>query len=323
MDDSEQIRSMAGPTRRSFLKMAGLAGTAVVAGYSLVGCSTASNGSVGDDSRITILAGENEYGDVAAQIGGSHVNVTSIISDPGADPHDFEATPSDVKLLSNADIVMENGLGYDDWLDEMLTSYENPDRKVISAQEVLGLADDTDNPHLWYDPQTMPAVADALADALESLDPGNAADYRQNLTTFQDSMNQYTAALSAFQQQYPNISAAATEPVANYLLEAAGIEIKTPWSLQSAIMNSLDPSAQDMSTQMALFTGKAVDVFVYNEQVTSSLTEKWLDAADGNSIPVVAVYETMPTDYHYVEWMLAEINALTAAVSQRQSTTSL
>lgn len=320
MNDSEQVRSVIGLTRRSFLKMVGVAGTAAVAGYPLVGCSAASSSSKENGTQITILAGENKYGDIAARIGGSHVDVTSIISDPGADPHDFEATPSDVKLLSNADIVIENGLGYDDWLDEMLASYKNPDRMVICAQEVLGLPDDTENPHLWYNPQTMPAVAEVIADALESLDPDNAADYRQNLTAFKDSMSQYTTALSTFHQRYPNISAAATEPVANYLLEAAGIKIKTPWSLQSAIMNSLDPSAQDMSTQMGLFTDKAVDIFVYNEQVTSSLTEKWLDAANGNGIPVVAVYETMPADYHYVEWMLAEVDALTVAVSQQQST---
>lgn len=329
--DSQTMKDI---TRRAFVKRAGLGGAFVLMLSFLTACgnqdstnsantNTTSSSSSDETSKIIILAAENEYGAVATQIGGSYVEVTSIISDPEADPHDFEATPSDAKLLSTAAIVIENGLGYDDWLDEMLSANEDADRVLINAQQTLGLSDDTENPHLWYDPKTMPAVAEALVDELVKIDPDHSDEYQQNLADFNDAMESYTSKLSDFKQNYPDASAAATEPVANYLLDAAGIDIKTPWSLQSAIMNDQDPSAQDASTQMSLLSDKEVDVFVYNQQVTSSLTQKWLDAADSAGVPVVAVYETMPDGYGYVEWMCAEVDAFDAALSQDQSTTSL
>lgn len=289
------------------------------------GCgSTATSNSGGaQGGKIDILAAQNEYGDVAAQIGGSHVTVTSIISDPSADLHSFEAKPSDAKLISSAQIVISNGVGYDDWFTKMLQAHSNSSRTVISAQQVLGLPDNTKNPHLWYKPETMPAVASTLAASLKRLDPSHASDYQKNLDAFNKSMQQYSTALTTFSDKYPNTSVAATEPVANYLLDNAKVTIKTPWSLQASIMNGQDPSAQDTATQMGLFNGKQVNAFIYNEQVISSTTKKYLAAAKANGIPVVAAYETMPPKLHYVDWMLAEINALTKAVSQKQSTESL
>ncbi|MCI1833108.1 MAG: zinc ABC transporter substrate-binding protein [Bifidobacterium sp.] len=287
------------------------------------GSSAAAGGTAGSGGKIEILAAENQYGDVAEQIGGSHVSVTSIISDPNADPHDFEAKPSDAKLIAKSSIVIENGVGYDDWLDKMLTAHKNSSRTVISAQKVLGMPDDTRNPHLWYDPKTMPAVASTLAAQLERLDPSHASDYQRNLDSFDSSMNAYTQGLEKFQKTYPNVSVAATEPVANYLLNNAGITIKTPWSLQAAIMNDQDPSAQDSGIQMGLFTGRKVDAFVYNEQVVSDLTKKYMASAKENGVPIVAVYETMPAKYHYVKWMTAELGAIEKAVSAKQSTEKL
>lgn len=330
MRDSASESSVSSFTRRDFVKRAGLGGAVALVAGVLAACGT--NGSAGSDAavgtessdgKIQVLAAENEYGDVASQIGGEYVEVTSIISNPDTDPHDFEATPSDAKLMSTAAIAIENGLGYDDWFDEMLSASENADRVVISAQQTLGLSDDTENPHLWYDPKTMPAVAEALVAELAKIDPDYSDDYQQNLSDFKDALESYTSKLSDFKQSHPGAAAAATEPVANYLLDAAGIDIKTPWSLQSAIMNDQDPSAQDANTQMSLLSDKQVDVFVYNQQVTSSLTQKWLDAAGAAEVPVVAVYETMPDDLGYVDWMCAEVDALEAALSQGQSTTSL
>ncbi|MFT8358867.1 metal ABC transporter solute-binding protein, Zn/Mn family [Bifidobacterium aquikefiri] len=285
------------------------------------GCGTSS--ATSGNGKINILAAENEYGDVAKSIGGSHVNVTSIISNPNADPHDFEASPSDVKLIAQAKIVVQNGVGYDDWLNKMLKAHESSDRTVINAQEVLGLPDSTKNPHLWYEPKTMPAVATKIAAKLESIDPNHASDYKKNLQTFNTSMKSYTEALAEFQTKHPSVAVAATEPVANYMLDAAKVDIKTPWTLQAAIMNDQDPSAQDSATQMALFSNKSVHAFVYNQQVTSDLTAKYKAAAKKNGIPIVAVYETMPAKYHYVQWMTSELAALDKAVSQQQSTESL
>ncbi len=301
-------------------------GAVLVAAMALAGGCGASNsnsGATDSNGKIEILAAENEYGDVAQSIGGSHVSVTSIINDPNADPHDFEAKPSDAKQIANAKIVIANGVGYDDWLDKMLKSHSSSDRTVISAQQVLGLPDDTKNPHLWYKPETMPAVASTLAATLTRLDPSHAKDYASNLQSFDTSMQKYWTALDTFKDKYPDVSVAATEPVANYLLDNAKVTIKTPWSLQADIMNDQDPSAQDSATQMQLFNDKQVTAFVYNQQVVSDLTKKYLAAAKANGIPIVGAYETMPTKMHYVDWMLAELNALTQAAANKTSTETL
>lgn len=291
----------------------------------LAGCSDSGSGSVSPSAngKIGIVASVNQYGNVAKQIGGSHVDVTSVISDPEADPHDFEAKPSTARLLANARIVVENGLGYDDWLDKMLKTHKGSDRTVVSAQKVRGLPDSTKNPHLWYDPQTMPAVAAKIADQLKKDDPEHADDYAANLKAFDASMQKYTDAITAFAAAHPNTPVAATEPVANFMLDAVKADIKTPWSLQADIMNDSDPSAQDTATQMSLFQDKTVQAFVYNEQVTSDLTTKFKTAAKDNGIPLVAVYETMPPKSDYVTWMVDEVNALSRAVEQKQSTDSL
>ncbi|WP_172633554.1 metal ABC transporter solute-binding protein, Zn/Mn family [Coriobacterium glomerans] len=312
-------------SRRTFLGISAALGLTALTGISLGGCDRAGHAGAGkgEKGKLAILAAENTYGDVARQIGGSFADVTSVISDPGADPHNFEITPSDAKIISQALIVVENGLSYDDWMDKMLASSERVDRTIISAQKVLKLPDDTQNPHLWYDPATMPQVAKTMAAALKKHDPDHASEYDKNLKTFSSSVERYRSALADLGSQYPAASAAATEPVANYMLAAAGVTIKTPWSLQAAIMNDQDPSAQDIGSQMKLLSDRQVDFFVYNEQVTSSLTKKFLDAAKEGGVPVVAVYETMPEHHDYASWMLAEVDAIKAALSKHESTTSL
>jgi zinc/manganese transport system substrate-binding protein len=195
---------------------------------------------------------------------------------------------------------------------------------VIVAQKVLGLPDSTPNPHLWYKPTTMPAVAKAIASDLASLQPSHKAYFEANLTKFVNSLTPWENQLAAFKKAHPGLAVAVTEPVADYMLQAAGTDIKTPWTLQAAIMNNTDPSPQDSATQDALFNDKQVKVFLYNQQVTDSVTAHFLSVAEANHIPVVGVYETMPTPgYDYQSWMVAELNALTKAVTDGTSTQKL
>ncbi|MES1170620.1 MAG: zinc ABC transporter substrate-binding protein, partial [Leifsonia sp.] len=147
-------------------------------------CSSASSPSPAASGTITIVAAENEYADVAAQIGGDHVTVDAILSDPNTDPHTFEADPSVAATLSKAQLLIENGLGYDDFMTDLADASPNDGRSVVSAQQVRGLPDDTENPHLWYDPATMPAVAQAIATDLSAIDPAHSGDYQANLATF-------------------------------------------------------------------------------------------------------------------------------------------
>ena len=267
---------------------------------------------------------ENEYADVIAQIGGPYVSTSSVMSDPNTDPHTFEVSPRIGGEMAQAQLVVENGLGYDDWADKMLKAAPNKTRIVINVQKLRGLPESTPNPHLWYDPATMPAVAKAVATALGKLDPVHAATFDANEKTFEASLQPWFKALAAFKAAHPNTPVAVTEPVGDYMLQAAGARIVTPFALEAAIMNDTDPAPQDVAAQNALFNKKEVKVLVYNQQVTDPLTNSFLELARKNGIPVVGVYETMPEPgYHYQSWMMAELKALKSAVDDGTSTESL
>jgi zinc/manganese transport system substrate-binding protein len=273
---------------------------------------------------IVAIGAENEYSDVIAQVGGKYVSATAIMSNPNTDPHTFEASAQVAQAVSSAQLIVQNGVGYDTFMNTIENAAPSGSRKVIDVQTLLGLPNSTPNPHLWYKPGTMTAVADAVAADLAAIQPAHAAYFKANAATFTSSLAAWTKAMAAFKAAYPNVPVATTEPVADYTLQAIGAENMTPWALQADIMNGTDPSAQDVATQRALFTGHKVKVFVYNQQVTDSLTESFIQLAQQNGIPVVGVYETMPTPgYDYQSWMLAEVNALTKAVTNKISTEHL
>jgi zinc/manganese transport system substrate-binding protein len=270
------------------------------------------------------VAAENEYGNVAAQIGGKDVSVTSIESNPNTDPHTYEVSPSVAQEIGSADLVIQNGVGYDAYMTKIESASSNPARKVINVQHLLGLPDSTPNPHLWYDPTTMPKVANALAADFASLKPADAAYFQANATAFIDSLNPWVQALTAFKAKYAGTPVATTEPVADYMLQAAGANNLTPFRFQLNVMNGVDPSPQDVSLQTSLFTQHKVKVLVYNQQVTDTLTQSFITTARSAGISVVGVYETMPTPgFNYQSWMLAEVNALQKAVADGISTQSL
>ncbi len=300
------------------LAIVGLTTTALAA------CSSNSSSGGSSGGKIAAVGAENEYADVISQIGGQYVTVSAIMSDPNTDPHTFESSANVSKQVQAASLVVQNGVGYDDFMSTILKAAPNAGRKVVNVQQLRNLPDDTPNPHLWYDPATMPVVAKALADDLSALQPDHTSYFRTNEQTFLNSLKPWTDALASFKQQYPNVPVAVTEPVADYMLDAAGTQDKTPMSMQSAVMNGTDPSPQDITTQTSLFTGKQVKAFLYNQQVTDELTTKFLAAANAAHIPVVSVYETMPTDgYNYQKWMVAEVQALRRAVATGASTQKL
>ncbi len=273
---------------------------------------------------ITAIGMEDEYADVVSQVGGRFVTVEAIETDPNTDPHSFEASPKVAREIASADLIVVNGVGYDGWAEKIMSASTRPDRKVINVQELLGLPDDTANPHLWYAPRTMPAVAQAVGDALSGLDPAHSRFFRANVAKFVASLRSWQAAISSFRAEHGGTPIAVTEPVADYLLQAMGFQILTPFTLQRAIMDGTDPSPQDVAIQNSLFTGKKVKIFAYNQQVTDTLTKSFLDASNKAGIPVVGVYETMPTPgYTYQTWMLAELAALERAVTGKRSTETL
>jgi zinc/manganese transport system substrate-binding protein len=309
-----------GPRAAARMARTAAAGIGLIALVSACG-ATASQAAPG---TIAVVAAENQYGSVAAQVGGKDVSVTSIESNPNTDPHTYEVSPSVAEEVGSAQVVIQNGLGYDDYMTKIESASPSQTRKLINVQHLNELADSTPNPHLWYDPTTMPKVANALAADYAALKPADASYFSANAAQFIASLNPWLQAIASFKAQYAGTPVATTEPVADYMLQAAGADNLTPFRFQADIMNGVDPSPQDVSLQDSLFAQHKVKVFVYNQQVTDTLTQTFISDAHAAHIPVIGVYETMPTPgFTYQSWMLAEVNALQKAVADGVSTQSL
>ncbi len=286
--------------------------------------SSASSSSDARGGAIVAVGAENEYANVIQQVGGEYVQASAIMSNPNTDPHTFEASASVGRLVSAAQLVVQNGVGYDTFMTTIENAAPSSSRKVIVVQNLLRLPDSTPNPHLWYKPGTMPAVANAIVADLAALQPAHASYFKANAAAFIGSLTAWNNAIAAFKAKYPNTPVATTEPVADYMLQAAGADNLTPWAFQADIMNGTDPSAQDVAIERGLFTQHKVKAFLYNQQVTDSQTESFITLAHANGIPVVGVYETMPVPgYDYQSWMLAEIQDLQKAVANKVSTEHL
>jgi zinc/manganese transport system substrate-binding protein len=298
---------------------------AAVAGIALaaVGCSGGTAATSAGTTTISAIGAENEYANVLSQIGGKYVHVTAILENPNTDPHTFEASPQIAQEVSSAQLIVQNGVGYDNWVTRIESAAPNSHRKDINVQHVLGLPDSTPNPHLWYDPKTMPAVAAVMASDLSALQPAHAAYFQANLAKFKSSLSPWLTAIAQFKANYAGTDAATTEPVADYLLTAMGIRNMTPFTFQADIMNGVDPAPQDIALENGFFSKHQVKVFCYNQQVVSALTGSIRQNASKGGVPVVGVYETMPTGYTYQSWMLAEVHAIQLAVTSKVSTQSL
>jgi zinc/manganese transport system substrate-binding protein len=308
------------------LRCRAAAGAATVAVSLLAAaCSATSASSTATATTGTVVAvgAENEYANVISQIGGKYVSVTAIESNPNTDPHTFEASASVSQVISSAELIVQNGIGYDSFMNTIEGGSPNTYRKVVDVQHLLGLPDSTPNPHLWYSPATMPAVARAIAADLSRLRPAHKAYFEASLRRFDASLRPWLAAIASFKAAYGGAPVATTEPVGDYLLQALGTRNLTPFGLQADIMNGVDLSPQYVTLQDSLFQQHKVRVFVYNQQVVDSVTEAFLAAARHAGIPVVGVYETMPAGYSYQSWMLAEVHALQKAITGKISTEKL
>jgi zinc/manganese transport system substrate-binding protein len=300
------------------------AGAAAALALVAAGCGTGASASASGSGTINAIGAENEYANVLSQIGGRYVHVSSILNNPNTDPHTFEASPSVASEVSAATLIVQNGVGYDTFMNKIEAASPNANRKVIVVQNLLGLPTDTPNPHLWYNPRTMPAAAKAMATDLSALEPSHKAYFAANLAKFDASLTPWFNAIAQFKATYAGTPVAVTEPVADYMLQAMGMDIRTPFVFQADIMNGVDPSPQDISMENGFFTGHQVKVFCYNQQVVDALTISIRMTALREGVPVVGVYETMPTPgYDYQSWMLAEIHAIEKAITSKISTQKL
>jgi zinc/manganese transport system substrate-binding protein len=300
------------------------AGAAAAAVLTVSGCAAGSPAAAAGAGLINAVGAENEYANVLSQIGGRYVHVAAILDNPNTDPHSFEASPQVAQEISLAQIVVQNGVGYDSWINKIESASPDSSRKIIVVQHLLGLPDNTPNPHLWYDPRTMPAAAKAMAADLSAIQPGHRAYFEANLRKFDASLTPWLNAIAQFKTAHPGVAAATTEPVADYLLTAMGIDNLTPFRFQADVMNGVDPSPEDIALENSFFSQHKVRLFAYNQQVVDALTTSIRANALQDGVPVVGVYETMPTPgFTYQSWMLAEVTAIEKAVTSKISTQNL
>jgi zinc/manganese transport system substrate-binding protein len=267
----------------------------------------------GAESQIAVVAAENFYGDIARQIGGDRISVTSIMTNPDQDPHLFETTPGIVRQLAGAQIVILNGANYDPWMEKLLAAAPRPGRTVIGAAELVG-RNPGDNPHLWYDPATMPAVANALAAALTKADSAHALDYAARLKTTLSGLARITQRVAQLKAKHGGAAVTATEPVFGPMAEALGLTMRNQ-RFQLAVMNDTEPSARDVAAFENDLKERKVKLLIYNSQVSEKLTERLRDIAIRAKVPVVGVTETMPANVSFQDWVLGELDAVDKALS--------
>jgi zinc/manganese transport system substrate-binding protein len=259
-----------------------------------------------DEGKIAVVAAENFYGDIARQIGGDRVAVVSIMNNPDQDPHLFETTPGIVRQIAAAQIAIVNGADYDPWMEKLLSAAPQPNRKVIIAAELVHKKAG-DNPHLWYDPATMPAVAKAIAAALGAADAAHKSDYAARLATFLGSLKPLNDKIAAIRGKYAGAAATASEPVFGYMAGALGLKMRNE-KFQLAVMNDTEPSARDVAAFEQDLKDHKVRVLFYNKQASSKIVQHLVELARAAKIPVVGVTETAPPDLSYQDWMLTQLN---------------
>jgi zinc/manganese transport system substrate-binding protein len=277
----------------------------------LVGCST----SVSKGGPVRVVAGENFWGNVAAQIGGAHVRVTSIISDPNADPHEYESDTRNAADIARAGLVIENGLGYDDFMGKLVSASSPKGREVLRVDQVMSIGGDDANPHIWYDTAKLPLVASAIASSLGRLDPADQAAFTANATAFDASLAPITDVISTIKAKYGGEPIAYTERVPGYLVDAAGLRLGIPASFAQSVEDGNDPSAGDTAAFDSALSEHRVRVLLYNSQVTDPTTDKIKALATMAGVPVVGVSETLPSsDHDFQSWQLRQARALLTAL---------
>ncbi len=261
---------------------------------------------------IGIVAAENFYADVARQVAGPQAKVTAILNNPDQDPHEYEPTPSAARAVAAARIVVLNGAGYDPWMQRLADAASVPGRAVIDVSHLVRAGG---NPHLWYDPETMPALARALAEALQRADPEGAPGYGARAHAFVASLAPLQSRIAAMRERWHGTQVAATEPVFGLMAEALGLRMLDA-RFQLAVMNGTEPPASEVAAFERNLRTHQARVLVTNRQTTDAAVQRLLRIAAESGVPVVAVTETEPAGQNYVQWMLSQLDALDAALAR-------
>lgn len=264
---------------------------------------------------IHVVAAENFYGNVVSQIGGSYVSINSVLSNPNTDPHEFTSNAHTALLVSTADLVIENGLGYDSWMERLLSTQGNPRRIVLNASEIAPQLL-PDNPHVWYDVNNMQAIAQAIAHALVQLDSSHAALFERNTQTFAASLQPIRQHLATIKQRYAGTPVALTETIYLYQTQQESLRVLTPLAFMKAIAEGDDPPVDTLIAITDEVQQRQVKVLIFNIQTITPVTTLVEQKAKAQHIPLMPVSETMPAHQTYQTWMQAQLDALTVALQQ-------
>jgi zinc/manganese transport system substrate-binding protein len=261
---------------------------------------------------VSIVAAENFYGDVATQIGGAHVAVTSILASPDQDPHLFEASATTAKAIARAKIIIANGLDYDPWMDKLLSASKSDGRVEILVAALAGKKTG-DNPHLWYDPANMKALSDRLAEALAVADPVHKDDYTKSAAAFSASLAPLQARIADMRGKYKGQPVTASEPVFGYMADLIGLNVRNQ-KFALAVMNNAEPAASDVGAFENDLTDFKVKAMIFNAQASEPSVQRLVALARHQGIPVVGITETEPAGMTYQAWMLSQLDALDKAL---------
>jgi zinc/manganese transport system substrate-binding protein len=274
----------------------------------LASCATAGHAS--SSGPLVVVAAENTWGSLAAQLGGSQVTVTSIVSDPNADPHEYESSPADARLMASANYVIVNGAGYDSWADQLLAAQPEPARKVLDVANLVGKSTGA-NPHFWYDPADVYRVVAQITADYKALRPAEAAYFTSKATAFQQLLAPMRQRLAYIQDHFAGTPVAATESIFQYLAEYVHLNLITPYAFMEAVAEGNDPPTSSLVTFTRQIQEKAFQVLVFNVQTVTSLTTQLKEQAAAQNIPVVGVSETIqPPIATFEEWMDGQLDSL-------------
>jgi zinc/manganese transport system substrate-binding protein len=264
---------------------------------------------------IAIVAAESVYGDIARQIGGNRVTVDSILAGPDQDPHEFEAAAGTARALARARLVVFNGAGYDAWVERLLSMAPSGSRDVV---EVARLVDKRagDNPHLWYDVAAISAFAARLTSKLGDIDAANRTEYAARLAGFEASLRPLRDKIDAMRAAHAGAPVTATEPVFQYMADALGLAMRNE-RFQMAVMNGTEPGARTVAAFETSLRSRVVKALLFNAQTGEALAERMRRIAHEAGVPVVTITETLPPGTTYVQWMLAQLDALDRVLAAR------
>ena len=264
---------------------------------------------------IPVVAAENFWGSLMSQLGGSRTQVLSIVTDPNADPHEYESNSQDAQAIAGAALVIVNGAGYDDWATKLIAASNTPHQVVLNVANLLGKKEG-DNPHFWYSPYYVNDTVKAMYSDLVSIDPADAAYFTQQYANLNASLGIYNARIHEIRQQFAGAKVASTESIFVYLANATGLDLVSPPAFMDAVAEGNDPPAQSVVQFQQLLQNGTVSVLVYNAQTVTPLTQSIKALAASKGIPIVAVTETIqPPDVPFQVWMNAELIALQNALN--------